>query len=336
MPHFFSAALRKVSTKLFATTAIALGILTSVSTFAAGTTGGHRTWSSAGNAYQSCTAAWSGKYCFKPAGSSSVTSFWNYTATYRTQAMAPGTYRMTLAYHDAGTILPNYAYRIEVKVNGKAAKEFSLPSKQGMQTASVEPFELKRGTNVIELSWVNDQYAPPVDTNLALDAVSASFLKAPALPLVTLGSAPHPKPKPRPKPHKPTKAERRQQLAQEMLRNPHIAYWNTSHGSTRAIVVDLAAGRCAPVAAPNAHGCVKELDPRVLETILEISKHMNVQVNALTDKWHTNGSNHYKGKAADLSVIGKSYAQQGEMAGIARRHGGFRNSETSHIHLNYY
>ena len=63
-----------------------------------------------------------------------------------------------------------------------------------------------------------------------------------------------------------------------------------------------------------------------------MSKHGHIQINALTGGEHSIGSNHYHGTAVDLDL---NTGNSGMIASIARRFGGFRNSETSHIHLDF-
>ena len=62
------------------------------------------------------------------------------------------------------------------------------------------------------------------------------------------------------------------------------------------------------------------------------AKHGRVMINALTGGSHSSNSNHYRGTAVDLDL---STGNAGQLAAIARRYGGIRNSETTHIHLDF-
>ncbi len=294
----------------------AVGLVFAVSSFAAGPSKHKQTRkpgptiSLAGNTYTACRPAPRGRSCTKtPDGG--VLAFWNTRFTYRTKSLPAGRYRVKVRYHNAGTVPPNYKFDVRIKANSGREQKMALPGSATERTASTV-IDLKKGSNKLALRWVNDkERVGSYDTNLAIAG----------LELVKVAE-------PRPA----TKAEKRQQLAKEILQNRRITYWNSSNGSSRAVMQALADGKCAPTTAPNARGkCVKNLDPRMLETIKEVGERRPIQINAITEKYHTNNSNHYKGKALDIQVS----SADGTVAAVARKHGGRRNGETSHIHLDW-
>jgi hypothetical protein len=70
----------------------------------------------------------------------------------------------------------------------------------------------------------------------------------------------------------------------------------------------------------------------MMQALVEIANKGPVMINALTGGDHSSTSNHYTGNAVDLD-IGVGDAEQ--IASIAGEYGGVRNSETSHIHLDF-
>lgn len=124
-----------------------------------------------------------------------------------------------------------------------------------------------------------------------------------------------------------------QNLAQQMLNNKNISYPLDSfspNGSTKAVLQAIAAGNPAPVTCPNGStGGVTsaELNPNILQAILDMAQSANIGVNALTDKCHSKGSNHYMGLAVDFECGGVPFNTAKNDA-IAATYGGVRNSET--------
>lgn len=123
-----------------------------------------------------------------------------------------------------------------------------------------------------------------------------------------------------------------QQLARQMLLNTKITYWASSNGDTKAVVQALADGNKAMTTCPDASvapakGTQVDLNPKILQAILEYGENANVMVNALTDKCHTtSGSNHYKGTAVDFECQAVPF-DIGKFDAIARKYGGARNGE---------
>ena len=58
-----------------------------------------------------------------------------------------------------------------------------------------------------------------------------------------------------------------------------------------------------------------------------------VLINCVTNGKHVTGSNHYKGKAVDLDLT--SPLGTHAIEAIANQHGGRRNFESSHIHIDF-
>ena len=62
-------------------------------------------------------------------------------------------------------------------------------------------------------------------------------------------------------------------------------------------------------------------------------KQGDVKINCITNGKHVPTSNHYRGKAVDLDLSSPLGAHAIE--GIAREHGGRRNFEPTHIHIDF-
>ncbi len=124
-----------------------------------------------------------------------------------------------------------------------------------------------------------------------------------------------------------------QTLAQQMLANPNIKYWTNKGVNTRDVVVALSQGQPAYTTCGNASNATAEVNPSILQFIVDAAQVTKVMVNALTDKCHSNGSNHYSGEAVDLDV-GNS-GPLSVLDPIARKYGGTKNSETSHHHYDF-
>ena len=71
---------------------------------------------------------------------------------------------------------------------------------------------------------------------------------------------------------------------------------------------------------------------KMMQALVAMSKKGKIMINALTGGHHTTGSNHYRGTAVDLDL---STGNAAMIQSIARKYGGVRNSETSHIHLDF-
>lgn len=132
------------------------------------------------------------------------------------------------------------------------------------------------------------------------------------------------------------------EMAQQMLANSNITYWTNPPGpsgiNTRDVVVALSEGRKAyttsndPVAVANRE---VDINPNILNFILEAAKTGPIMVNALTDKDHSSNSNHYTGKAVDLQRSGIGTQSVEVYDAAAQKFGGVRNSETTHWHYDF-
>ncbi|MDB5179122.1 MAG: hypothetical protein JWN01_1065 [Patescibacteria group bacterium] len=121
-------------------------------------------------------------------------------------------------------------------------------------------------------------------------------------------------------------------LALLVLANKNITFWTNNGVNTRDVFVALSQGKPAYTTCPNAGGVHPDVNPNILKFILEAAGQTHVMVNALTDKCHTNGSNHYSGEAVDLDVTSGPLSI---LNPIAAKYGGAKNSETSHHHFDF-
>lgn len=126
-----------------------------------------------------------------------------------------------------------------------------------------------------------------------------------------------------------------QEMAQQMLANNRIKYWSNNGVDTKDVVKALSEGRKAYTTASNATNREVDINPNILRFILEVGQSNPIMVNALTDKTHTTGSNHYEGKAVDLDNNGSNTAPVSVLDPIASKYGGTRNSETTHWHYDF-
>ena len=124
-----------------------------------------------------------------------------------------------------------------------------------------------------------------------------------------------------------------QLLAQQILANTNITYWTVNGVNTRDVFVALAAGQPAYTTCANANGATPDVNPKILQFILEAASQTKVMVNALTDKCHANGSTHYSGQAVDLGVAGSGPLSI--LNPIATKYGGVKNSETNQYHYDF-
>ncbi len=144
-----------------------------------------------------------------------------------------------------------------------------------------------------------------------------------------------------------------QELAKQMLENDKIAYgafppdrpaadWqsrvpdggNKNSIDTKDVVRALADGQKAYTTAGNASNKEADLNPNILKFILEVAKTDKITINALTDKTHGNGSEHYKGLAIDLED-GSASAPLSILNPAAKKFGGTKNGETGHHHYDF-
>lgn len=118
--------------------------------------------------------------------------------------------------------------------------------------------------------------------------------------------------------------------AQLLLRSPNVSFWTgLSTGSERKTFEALAHGHKAYVPHTGGHVMPKL---KMMQALVAMSKHGHIMINALTGGTHSPNSNHYRGTAVDLDV---STGNHGMIEHTARQHGGLRNSETDHIHLDF-
>ncbi|MFL5319349.1 MAG: hypothetical protein ACJ790_06800 [Myxococcaceae bacterium] len=121
-----------------------------------------------------------------------------------------------------------------------------------------------------------------------------------------------------------------QGCAQFLLHSPNVSFWTgLSSGSDRKNLELLAHGKPAFVPATGGHVFPKL---SLMQALVDMAKHGRIQINALTGGTHSPNSNHYHGTAVDLDI---NVGNTSQIVAIANRHGGFRNFETDHIHLDF-
>lgn len=121
-----------------------------------------------------------------------------------------------------------------------------------------------------------------------------------------------------------------QGCAQLLLDSKNVSYWSDlSTGSDRTSLEQLAQDGTADV--PFTGG---ETTPQLsmMQALVDMARQGPIQINALTGGEHSVGSNHYVGHAVDLDIAVGDPAQ---IEAIANAHGGTRNSESDHIHLDF-
>lgn len=127
-----------------------------------------------------------------------------------------------------------------------------------------------------------------------------------------------------------------QDLAKKMLSNKNITYWTNNGVNTRDVVVALSEGKKAYTTADNATAKEVDLNPNILLFIINAAENGKIMVNALTDKTHTNGSNHYQGLAVDIdNGAGNTTIPLAKLVDIAKIYGGTKNDETTHYHFDF-
>lgn len=120
------------------------------------------------------------------------------------------------------------------------------------------------------------------------------------------------------------------ELAQKLLDNSSVSYPLDSaspNGSTKQVLEKLASGEPAPVTCPSAGGATVSVNEGMMKFLVELSQETTIGINAITDKCHSNGSNHYKGIAVDFEC-GAVPFDINLADPIANKYGGQRNSET--------
>lgn len=122
-----------------------------------------------------------------------------------------------------------------------------------------------------------------------------------------------------------------QGCARFLLASPNVEFlYRDDNGDTaRAPIEDLAAGRKAKV---NHDGSRTTVSLHMMQALVDMARHGVIAINCLTNGNHSNGSNHYIGHAVDLQV---TVGNAGQIVAIAEKHGGSRNFETDHIHLDF-
>jgi len=124
----------------------------------------------------------------------------------------------------------------------------------------------------------------------------------------------------------------KQRLAKKVLESPHSEFFFSSPtgGTARPGFEAIAAGRRAPVAATGVPTGVEE---SLLRGVAAMCDAGVVLINCLTNGKHVTNSNHYKGKAVDLDLTSPLGSRA--IDPIAVQHGGHRNFESSHIHIDF-
>ena len=124
----------------------------------------------------------------------------------------------------------------------------------------------------------------------------------------------------------------KQRLAKKILESPNsrFVFRSPTGGTARAGFEAIAAGRKAPVAKTGVPTDVQE---SLLHGLAAMVDHGVIMINCLTNGSHVANSNHYRGKAVDLDILSALGARTIEA--VARQHGGRRNHESDHIHIDF-
>ena len=120
------------------------------------------------------------------------------------------------------------------------------------------------------------------------------------------------------------------QNAQTALRRGAFVYNSPTGGTAANGLREFA--KTGKARVPATGGKTK-LNPKMLAFLAAASKAGNLKINAIVNGKHTQGSNHYKGNAVDLD--NSSGLGTARIVAIAKRYGGRKNYETSHIHLDF-
>lgn len=124
----------------------------------------------------------------------------------------------------------------------------------------------------------------------------------------------------------------KRRLAKKILESPdsRFLFSSPTGGTARTGLQAIAAGHRAPVAAT---GVPTDVNENLLRGLAGMADAGVVLINCLTNGRHAANSNHYAGKAVDLDLTSPLGAAAIEA--IARQHGGRRNFEASHIHIDF-
>jgi hypothetical protein len=118
--------------------------------------------------------------------------------------------------------------------------------------------------------------------------------------------------------------------AQALLNSKNVSFWSgLSTGSDEKNLERLADGKKALVPAKGTQVMPKL---SMMRALVAMSKRGKIQINALTGGVHSTNSNHYRGTAVDLSI---HTGNSGMIERVARKFGGIRNFERTHIHLDF-
>ncbi len=122
-------------------------------------------------------------------------------------------------------------------------------------------------------------------------------------------------------------------LANQMLANKNITYWDTDSGHTSQSVRSLATNGYANTTCLGNKNVSVTVNPNMLRYILEVASRGRIAVNAITDKCHVATSNHYKGLALDLE---DTVGNISDMRSTAARYGAkFELHNGNHYHLDF-
>ena len=131
-----------------------------------------------------------------------------------------------------------------------------------------------------------------------------------------------------------------QSLAKQLLDSGNAAFpldAQSANGSTAEVVKAMAKGEKPYTTCPGgAKQDEVEVSTGLMKFLVELTKDTKVGINAITDKCHSSGSNHYKGIAVDFECKGIPFNTQ-KADRIAQKYGGARNGETcaAHSHWHY-
>lgn len=138
----------------------------------------------------------------------------------------------------------------------------------------------------------------------------------------------------------PTDSTDAKNLAKQMLENSNITYWTNNGVNTRDVVTRIAETGKGFTTSNDAYAVAHrqvDVNPAVLQFILDLAQSHKVMVNALTDKDHSPESNHYKGIAVDLDC--GSDVNKALLDSTASKYGGKNNGEVcpgdAHWHYDF-
>lgn len=124
-------------------------------------------------------------------------------------------------------------------------------------------------------------------------------------------------------------------IARRLLASPNVGYpldGHSSNGSSKEQMLRIARGLPPLSTCSNSPQTPVNISPRIMYFLQAAAKVTSVQINALTDKCHSSGSNHYLGQAIDLDLQSGSLSA---LLPIAERYGGRKNSESTHHHIDF-